>query len=224
VAIENARLYQQVRRLAILEERDRLAREMHDQMAQALGYLTMRASILGELSSGPQTDPVQAGLLELKQIANELYIDVRSAIFNLRTTDFSGLGFLPTLREYLDDYQMHHGMDVELVVESDSLAFSPEVDIQLLHIIQEALTNVRKHAQASRVWVRFERQDSFLLITVEDDGRGFDPAWLNREGRWYFGLQIMRERAESIGGSLELDSWPGRGTRVLMRMPFPTEK
>jgi two-component system nitrate/nitrite sensor histidine kinase NarX len=111
-----------------------------------------------------------------------------------------------------------------LVVESDSLAFSPEVDIQLLHIIQEALTNVRKHAQASRVWVRFERQDSILLITVEDDGRGFDPARLNREGQWYFGLQIMRERAESIGGSLELDSWPGRGTRVLMRMPFPTEK
>jgi nitrate/nitrite-specific signal transduction histidine kinase len=224
VAIENARLYRQVRRLAILEERDRLAREMHDHLAQGLGYLTIRASILSEVVAGRKTDRIQAGLVELRQIANEIYSDVRADIFNLRSADLSDFGFLPALREYLNEYRAHHSLEVELVIDSDSLAFAPDVEVQLLHIIQEALANVRKHAQASHVWVRFEQQDPLLHITVEDDGRGFDPARLGAEGGWYFGLQIMRERAESIGGSLELDSSPSQGTQVRVYIPYPTEK
>jgi two-component system nitrate/nitrite sensor histidine kinase NarX len=144
---------------------------------------------------------------------------VREAIFSLRTTLSPGLGLLPSLREYLAEYRAHYGVHVELAGDGDSIEFSPEVNVQLLRIIQEALTNVRKHAGASRAWVRFGREGSLRRITVEDNGRGFDPARLGREGQQYFGLQIMRERAESIGGSLALDSRPGQGTRVVVRVP-----
>jgi signal transduction histidine kinase len=225
VAIENARLYQRVRHLAALEERDRLARELHDRLAQALGYLNVKASITDELLASGQANQAQANLLEMKEIAKETYTDVREAIFSLRTTVSSGLGFLPTLREYLAEYRAHYSVDVRLVIDNESLArFPADVGIQLLRIIQESLTNVRKHAGASKVWVRFEQDGDQVRISVEDDGQGFDPAQVAGKGRQYFGLQIMRERAESVGGDLELDSRPGQGTRLVVRVPLTSEE
>ncbi len=220
VAIENAQLYQQVGHLVILEERDRLARELHDYLAQALGYLNLKISITGDLLSHAQIDQAQNSLLELKQIAGETYTDVREAIFSLRTAASSGLGLLPTLQEYLAEYRLHYGVDARLVADKELAQFSPEVDIQVLRIIQEALTNVRKHAQAHNAWVRFEGNNGQVRITVEDDGQGFDPAQVKGEGRRYFGLQIMRERAESVGGNLEFDSQPDKGTRVVIQVPM----
>lgn len=220
VAIENARLYQQVRHLAALEERDRLAREMHDYLAQTLGYLNVKASVTDELLSRGQIAQAQASLLEMKGMVREAYTDVREAIFSLRTMAAAGLGLLPTLREYLAEYQAHYGLDTWLAIDDESLAeFPADVSIQITRIIQEALTNVRKHAQASRAWIRFAQEGDKVCITVEDDGRGFDPAQLTGEGRQYFGLQIMRERAEGVRGSLELISQPGQGTRVVIRVP-----
>jgi signal transduction histidine kinase len=101
--------------------------------------------------------------------------------------------------------------------------FPGDVSIQINRIIQEALTNVRKHAQANRAWVRFAQEGDTVCITVEDDGQGFDPDQLTGEGRQYFGLQIMRERAEGVRGSLELISQPGQGTRVVLRVPRTLE-
>ncbi len=219
-ASENARLYQQVRHLTVLEERDRLARELHDYLAQALGYLNFKASITDEHLSAGQISQAQSSLLEMKRVSQATYTDVREAIFSLHTAASSGLGLLPTLREYLAEYQALYGLETQLVVDDEKAArFSPEVDIQLLRIIQEALSNVRKHAQGSKAWVGFEQKGNNVCITVRDDGRGFDPAEVTGEGRRYFGLQIMRERAESVGGHLELDSRPGHGTRVVILMP-----
>jgi signal transduction histidine kinase len=219
VAIENARLYQQVRSLATEEERGRLAREIHDNLAQTLGHLNLKASITEELLSSGQIAQAHATLLELKQIAGEAYTNARETIFSLRTTASSELGLLLTLREYLAEYRAHYGLDAQLVVDHESLAeFPADVGIQIICIIQEALTNIRKHAGASKAWVRFEQDGDRVRISVEDDGRGFDPAQVAGEGQQYFGLQIMRERAESVGGSLELDAWPGQGTRIVMRV------
>jgi nitrate/nitrite-specific signal transduction histidine kinase len=220
VAIENARLYQQVRHLTALEERDRLAREIHDHLAQSLGYLNVKASITDELLSGGQMAPAQASLRELREVARETYTDVREAIFSLRETVLPGLGLLPSLQEYLAEYRTHYGLNVQLVVDDEALVqFPAEVGIQIIRIVKEALTNVRKHAGASKAWVRFEGDGDWTRIIVEDDGRGFDPVQVTEEGRQYFGLQIMHERAESVGGSLELDSRPGHGTRVVIRVP-----
>jgi signal transduction histidine kinase len=220
IAIENARLYQQVRHLAALEERDRLGRELHDRLAQELGYLNLKASSTAELLSGGQIAQAQASLLEMKQIARDTYTDVREAIFSLRTPASLELGLLPTLREYLAEYRVRYGVDARLVVDESPPGFPADMGIQLLRIIQEALTNVRKHAGASKAWVHFEWNGDLVRISVEDDGRGFDPAQVTGKGRQYFGLQIMRERAESVGGDLELDSRPGQGTRVVIRVPL----
>jgi nitrate/nitrite-specific signal transduction histidine kinase len=225
VAIENAQLYRQLRYLAALEERDRLAREMHDHLAQALGYLNVKASITDGLLSRGQIGQAQESLLELKNVTKVVYTDVREAIFNLRTAVSSRIGLLPTLQDYLAEYRAHYGVDACLVNrDEDSAVFSPEVASQLLRIVQEALTNVRKHAGASRAWVRCQQDGDQVCISIEDDGQGFDPAQVTEEGGQCFGLQIMRERAESVGGSLELDSRPGQGTRVVIRIPLTSKE
>jgi nitrate/nitrite-specific signal transduction histidine kinase len=225
VAIENARLYQQVRHMTALEERDRLAREIHDHLAQSLGYLNVKASITDELLSGGQMAQAQASLHEMREVARETYTDVREAIFSLRETVLPGLGLLPSLREYLAEYRTYYGVEARLEVDDESLTQVPaHVGIQIIRIVKEALTNVRKHAGASKAWVRFEGDGDWTRIIVEDDGQGFDPVQIRGEGQRYFGLQIMRERAESVGGSLELDSWPGRGTRAVIHVPHTPQE
>jgi signal transduction histidine kinase len=223
-AIENAELYQQVRHVAVLQERDRLAREMHDNLAQMLGYVNIKASITDDLLAKNQVTQARYSLLELKQVAKDAYTDVREAIFNLRTPMSGGNGLVGLLEEYLAEYRAHYGIDANLIIENGWLTrFPAEVEVQVNRIIQEALTNVRKHAEAKHVWVRFERNDNHVRIRIEDDGIGFDPANLKRNGAQHFGLQIMRERAESVGGELEIDSRPGAGTQVLLQVAmFPT--
>ncbi len=124
------------------------------------------------------------------------------------------------MREYLNEYRSDYGLDTRLVADADEIQLSPEVEAQVFRIVQEALTNVRKHAQASRAWIRFERDDGLCCITIEDDGQGFDPDQATWDSQRHFGLQIMPERARNVGGSLELDSHPGKGTRVLIRVPL----
>lgn len=224
IVVENAQLYRQLRYLAVLDERDRLAREMHDDLAQALGYLNIKASITNDLLTSGQVDEAQESLLELKRVAKFVYTDVRESIFNLRTA-VSSLGFIPTLQEYLEEYRAHYGLDVQLLVGYDErLEPLPEVASQLLRVVQEALTNVRKHAEATKVWVRYQQDSSQICIQVEDDGRGFNPIQATHTGQQHIGLQVMQERMESIGGSIEIASQPGQGTRVILRLPIVIRK
>lgn len=220
IAINNAQLYRQVRHLAVLEERDRLAREMHDSLAQALGYLNLQASLTQEQIARGRMDEAEASLVEFKELAKATYTDVREAIFSLRTTKFTKTGLVPVLEEYLAEYRAHYGVDARLQVDGDaSSQFAPEVALQLLRVIQEALSNVRKHAQARQAWVRFEQQADAVTVTIEDDGRGFDLAGTGSGGRQHFGLDIMRERAEVAGGCLNVYSQPDQGTRVVVHVP-----
>lgn len=220
VTIENAELYRRVRPLAILEERDRLAREMHDNLAQMLGYMNIKTTLTDEQLSNQQVALAQASLRELKQIVKEAYTDVREVIFNLRST-VSGCGLVQTLSEHLTEYRAHYGIDAQLVVEPGCHAdFSPEVQVQVNRIIQEALTNVRKHSSANQTRVRLEQQNRHVRISIEDNGKGFDPTQLHHNNHHHVGLQIMRERAESIGGELRVDSRDGSGTRVILLVPI----
>ncbi len=218
VAIENADLYRQVRYMATLEERDRLARELHDNLAQMLGAMNIKASITKHHLARNQIEDAFSSLLELERVTNQAYTDVREAIFSLRTFQPSEWELVPTLREYLTDYRKHYGIDVQLVAEEEMpVGLGGEAQVQVVRIIQEALTNVRKHSGARRAWVRFAQDKAFVQISMEDDGQGFDP---DRVAAEHFGLQIMRERAESIGGTLRVNSEKGMGTRVLLQVPF----
>lgn len=220
IAIENARLYEQVRHLAVLEERDRLAREMHDDLSQALGYMSLKTSLTAEQLTCGQIPAAQSGLMELNRVIQEAYTDVREAIFSLRTTIPFRTGLYAILREYLAEYQAHFGLPAQLILDGETPAdFPEEVTVQIVRIIQEALTNVRKHAGAKKVTVRFDREDGHVRITIQDDGRGFDPSTVGGKEGQAFGLEIMRERTKGIGGTLDLDSRPGHGTRIIVRVP-----
>lgn len=220
---ENIELQKQTQSLAILQERDRLAREMHDNLAQTLGYINLRAAIADNQLVANQSLEARNSLAELKKAAKEAYTDVRESIFNLRSPNPSGDGLLSLLTNCISQYRAQYGIGVRLAVEDERLAeFPVEIQVQVHRIVQEALTNVRKHSKASQAWVRFEQVDHSVRIQVEDNGKGFDPAALTGNGSAQFGLQIMRERAESVGGELEIDSKPGAGTRVRLYVPiFP---
>lgn len=220
ISVENAILYRQLRYMATLEERDRIAREMHDHLAQALGYINIKASMTGDLVESGKVEMAQESLVELKRVAQLLYTDVREAIFNLRTTLASSVDLLPSLEKYLNDYRRRSEIEIQLVIENEETGeFSQETASQLLHIVQEALTNARKHAAPSHVWVRYSQAGRQVRIIIEDDGQGFQIDDNTGSDPQHVGLTVMRERAESIGGSLVLDSEPGRGTRVTVTAP-----
>jgi signal transduction histidine kinase len=161
--------------------------------------------------------------MEMKSVTKNIYLDVREGIFNLRTSASTMSGFLPALRSYLLEYRDRYGLDVRLDADvDDETDFSPETANQLMRIIQEALTNVRKHAQATRVYVRCHFIQDKISILIEDNGTGFDPN--QKMGEQHYGLQIMKERAASVGGSVEYQSQPGAGTCVIIEAPFLTEE
>ncbi|MBI4279261.1 MAG: HAMP domain-containing protein [Armatimonadetes bacterium] len=217
---EKARLQDQLQAMAVVEERHRIAREMHDGLAQTLGFLHGKVGTIEEMLASGQRDGLGDEVRQLTLATSDAYEEVRRSIFGLRTMVARGIGFLPAVTEYLHDFSEQTGVAVDLAVDGEqSTHFSPEAEVQLVRIIQEALANVRRHAKANRVRVRFEKEASGARVTIEDNGIGFDPARAVGEGVRSFGLQTMRERAESLGGGVEIDAAPGRGTKVIVHLP-----
>jgi signal transduction histidine kinase len=159
-------------------------------------------------------------LERMRTVTDDLYQDVRESISELRTR-VSERGLPVTLREYVDAYEDRHDLAVHIQGEEVTEALPALIAFQLLRIIQEALANVRKHANAHNVWISFRQLDGGRLeMVVGDDGQGFEPEAVPEEPtRKSFGLASMRERVESLGGELQLDSHPGRGTRVSVSIP-----
>ena len=223
LAIENARLHRQIQAMAVTEERERIAREMHDSLAQVLGYVNTKAQATEAFLAQGQLERAEANLAQLAEAARAAYADVREGILGLRASLGEDRTFLQTLEEYLVQWQGQSGVAVALQTsppEGFEPRLSPHAEVQVLRIIQEALTNVRKHAGAHQARVRLRIDDSFLEACVEDDGAGFDPDALTRSQVPRFGMATMRERAEAIGGTLDVASEPGRGTRVTARIPI----
>lgn len=222
LAIENARLHRQVLELAISQERARIAREMHDGLAQVLGYVNLKTQAVRTLLGAGQLERVEQELERMEQAAREAYTDLRENILALRTSPDAQRGFLETLRAYVEQWEDQSNIraELEVHVSEEGLGLPSGADLQLLRIVQEALANVRKHSGASRVRVTLREQDGWLEVSVEDNGVGFDPGSPSRGDFPKFGLSTMRERAESIGGKLEIEAAQGRGTRVVARVPL----
>lgn len=217
-AVENARLHEEVQTLAILTERERLAREMHDGLGQVLGYVSTKAQAVKELLKSGQSDAAIQHMEQLEAAAQETHDDVREVILALGSNGRKR-PLLDSLRDYVDRFAELSGLPAALEVEGPPHQFNPAVEVQLLRIVQEALANARKHADADGVKVLISFRDEDCRITVEDDGRGFDPSRVSR-GPWpHFGLQSMQERAAAIGAEFTLDTAAGRGTRVIVDLP-----
>jgi nitrate/nitrite-specific signal transduction histidine kinase len=230
LAIDNARLHRRVRDVAISEERDRIAREMHDSLAQVLGYVNTKAQAVQELLKQGQTERAEAQVGQLGDAARAAYADVREGILALRTSLGPGRTMLDAVSGFLERWKEQSEIEAELVVQPSDANFDglpPAAELQLLRIVQEALANVRKHAAAKHVQVRMTTRESEIEVVVADDGRGFDNsadvrARVADDRQPHFGLSTMRERAESVGGTLDIVSAPGEGTRVVVRLPAAT--
>ena len=221
VALENARLHEQVHEAAIVEERGRIAREMHDGVAQLLAFVLVKLNTVDDLVARGAVEDARQELETLRQAAEGTYVDVRDQILGLRLVGNPQLGLATLLRGYVDDFIDQTALPTELVVGGGVEQPVPrEAELQAIRIVQEALTNVRKHSGARSATVRCGVYGDELVVTVEDDGRGFvvsQPG--DRPGR-HFGLLVMRERAESLGGRLEIVSTPGAGTRIQVGIPL----
>ena len=207
--------------MAVMKERQRIARELHDSLAQSLGYLHLGLAALERQITAGQIVEVYAELTELRKTARDAYEEARQAIFGLRSMVSRSLGLIPTLTEYLHDWSRQTGITVDLkVAAEESMTLPPVVEVQLIRIVQEATANIRKHAGARRVLVSIERDQEFARASIRDDGIGFDPPAIAGEGRDRFGIDTMRERAEAVGGKLTLSSRQGQGTTVEVQLPL----
>ncbi len=221
IAIDNAYLQNRIQTLAVTKERSRIGREMHDGTAQILAYVNAKAQAVERHLQHGRTEDARGQLEQLARAAREAYTDAREGILALRTKWGPDRPLHEALEDFLDRWEYQSGIRAEVRVHG-WLELDPMVEVQLVRIVQEALANARKHSGASKVLVELAREEDHLTVQVEDDGSGFDPGSLQRTDFPRFGLSIMRERAESIGGVLRVDSSPGRGTRVMIELPLDT--
>lgn len=219
-SIENARLHSQTCELATIEERERIAREIHDGLAQILGYVTLKASIAQRLLAVKQVAQAESEVKEIEKVTQEAYVDAREAILGLRTCMSKEGGFIKTLSEYISRFKLSSGIKVELDTnDGQDLKLTFAEEIQLIRIIQEALTNVRKHAKAGKAWVRFKSHVDCTQLIIEDNGQGFDIARMDGKNKSRYGLQTMQERAEKIGAAFQVTSFIGLGTKIEVKLP-----
>ena len=219
VALENIELYDQVQTMAVLKERERLGRELHDGLAQVLGYLYGRNKVATNLLDAGDLAMARAQMQEMQDAMQEAYQDVRESILGLRVTLSQQDGLVSALDEYVHKFSMQTGIHVVLGTSpAGRIECSPGAEVQLLRIIQEALANVRKHSEAKQARIRMELKENELTVTIEDDGKGFDLTAANQDSHSHFGLQTMRERAEGAGGHFDVWSEPGQGTRITVNI------
>jgi signal transduction histidine kinase len=218
VAVENARLHQQAQELAVVRERERLARELHDSVTQSLYSLTLLAEAGQRLIGGGDRERVGEYLGRLGEIAQQALKEMRLLVYQLRPLVLKREGLVGALQERLDAVEKRAGIDSRLLVEG-AIALPPSVEDELYRIAQEALNNALKHAAPTLVRVTIRAADKHVSLVVEDNGRGFDPQTAGSEGG--MGLVSIRERTEKLGGSSTVISRPGEGTTIRIDLEVP---
>jgi signal transduction histidine kinase len=213
--IENARLYERSRELSIVEERNRLARELHDSVSQKLFGLVLSAESAATLLDR-NGEEARAELERLRDLAQEAMEELRSLVFELRPPNLESEGLAAALRKHVDVLRRVYRREITVDV-TGSLRRAPELEREVFRIAQEALQNALRHADAARLEVDLEAVDGRLRLTVRDDGVGFDPQASGIRSR-RLGLTSMEERAEAIGGTLAIESRLGEGTTVRLEV------
>lgn len=222
VAIENQRLASREKQLAVSEERNLLAQELHDSIAQSLAFLNIQAQMLEDSLKRSAMGEAAETLSRIREGIQESYDDVRELLTHFRTRVRHEEGMGVTLRTLLERFEGQTGIKTAFSEHGSGVPLPAESELQVLHILQEALSNVRKHSGASMVTVDMER-DRVYHFRVRDDGCGFDAQAQAARAEGHIGLRIMRERAHRIGGELMVDSRPGGGTGVTLTVPVAEE-
>jgi len=221
ITVEQSRLDAEVQRLAVLEERGRLAREIHDGLAQTVSLLHLRIRQAQAVVSPEHFASIGTALEEMAALSGDMYEEIRRSISGLRTPSSLDVGFVGAMRAFLKEFSAQSRLPVTLEA-SETVLFrlAPASESQIIRIVQEALNNVRRHAQVDHARVLLECKNGCLRVSVQDDGRGFDSAQVRTPDGFRFGLRGMRERAEGLGGKLEIVTGPGQGTSVIVLLPL----
>jgi signal transduction histidine kinase len=216
-ATENARLYQRAQEAAVLEERGRLARDLHDSISQQLFSMTLTAQAArAQIAKNPDRSAAQ--LERLQETAAAALAEMRALIFQLRPPGLSEQGLVVALQQHVTALGRREGLTVELNVTGEE-RYARGAEQAIYRIVQESLNNIVKHAGACDITITLDLQPEQLCLRVADDGKGFDPSSENYLSNRHLGLTSMRERAAELGGALELRSRPGEGTEVIVVVP-----
>jgi signal transduction histidine kinase len=228
VALENARLYERSRELSAIEERNRLARDLHDSVAQKLFGIVLAAQSAATLLDRSAdeargqverpADEARGQVERLVELAQDTMVELRSLVFQLRPAAIESDGLASALAKHVEVLRRVHRLHIELDA-SGRVRLRPGIDEEVFKIAQEALQNALRHAGAERLEVRLREDEGGLALEVSDDGVGFDPSAPARRSR-SLGLTSMEERAAALGATLRIDSAPGAGTTVSLEVPL----
>lgn len=217
LVLQNSELLAEFEFNTILAERNRLAREIHDGLAQTLGFLKLQAAQMSNFLAGQETERLQESLSSTYKVLSEAYLDVRQAIDGLRLSPNGG-DLYSWLNAACIEFEENSDLKVTLEEREGNADLPPEVQAQLIRIVQEALSNVRKHAHATQAWVVCLREGQDFVIEIRDDGRGFCPEEIPDSSK--YGLLGMRERSDLIGADFQVISNDNQGTRVRVSLPM----
>lgn len=230
-------LLQQQKALSMLHERERVARELHDSIGQILGYVNTQTQAIREFLVNDNTEQATTALSHLIRVAQEAHTDVRDFILGVHVSRsiqsqdvFMEQGFCNALQQYVESLHRLYNLKVALHIPTEITddMFTPVVQVQLLRMIQEALTNVRKHAEVQQAEVTFALLDDHIEVKIADQGKGFDTVVLKESAvtslNKGYGLQSMRGRAEEIRSSVQITSKLGAGTQVVILIPMPKQQ
>ncbi|ABI67537.1 sensor histidine kinase [Syntrophomonas wolfei] len=202
-------------------ERRKIARELHDGPAQNLVSMLIRLDLIAQLGY-EEKERISDEINNIKDMARESLADIRSIMFDLKPLLVHEHSFCQTLREFFSEYEAHYNFTTDLIVLGDDRDYDFSMEIALFRLIQEAITNVKKHAGVNHAMVKIENTDKCLRLVIKDEGRGFsvEGARANKES---YGIIGMKERVEIFGGEIEIISSPGSGTQVIVRIPWEEE-
>jgi two-component system nitrate/nitrite sensor histidine kinase NarX len=214
-------LTEHLRDFAALQERSRLAQELHDGFVQVIGSIRLWSEEARESLESKEYTSAQQAVTRIESLSSDAYASLRDELLGLRDTLDSNRDLPSVIKEYLSRFKRQWGIETRMEVDESegaktNLAISPATEIQLLRIFQEALTNTRRHAEATKVDVCLSADNDHLRITIQDNGRGFYP---DKVGGDHLGINIMRERAASVQGNIKLESEPGLGTKIQIELP-----
>lgn len=223
-AIDNAMWGASMRERAVTDERHVIASELHDGVAQSLAYLNLQIKRVEGLLDRGVSDGARRELEAVRDVIQSTYEDVRHLLADFRSAAAEPGSFATALRKQLDTFELRTGIRAELAGEGEAEALSFGQRAEVFRIVQEALANVRKHAQANTVSIACERNDGWCRVRIIDDGVGFALARLGDDSGMHVGTSIIRERAARLRGQVMIESQPGHGTTVTVSIPLPLDE
>ena len=219
LALEKARLDNNARRLALMEERTLIGNELHDSLAQALISMRLQLTMMGDSLQRRDVAAAENEIRNLRQAMDEAHANLRDLLANFRLR-IGDQGFAPAIAGMVQRFQQETGIAMFFQNECRALKLTPAQEVQVFYIIQEALTNIRKHSGARNVRILLNNEDDFYTVLIEDDGLGMAAATAGAAGE-HVGLAIMQERTARLPGQLVIESEPDEGTRIVLMFTAP---